>query len=250
MRQRGMKIPNHKGCYLLPDGRILAVAYINKKQIESIHPNLEDAKAWRKTASSLATTHQPKATLSIAEFTSLLLDDSRVQQIIKAHNPNQMPTKPSGLLGLMLVLLPEKAKLRDWKNQRRYWLRLAEHFGDRHLKSFNMVDFKLYRHALERSGKSVATVNRHLEPIVTLFKFAHSCGWIPFIPAVPMKTERNRKVLKFSLNDALKVMRHLPPPPETIRAMVAMGINTGMRLADLRMVKWSDIHNNRTGLSL
>lgn len=238
---RGSKIHGRVGLYIRPDGRFVAVAHHGKSHKSRICATIAEAEAWQ-AGQTIVT--KPHSNLNEAQMLEILRQRTLEESFLSGYDPKENHPVPVDLVGLMAYLLPEKAKLRDWKNQRRYWLAMLEYFGNRDLASFTTRDFKFYRESLE-GGRAVATVNRYLEAPFMLLKVAHRGGWIPIMPAIAMRNENNRRVLRFGLDDVLAVMDALPKPPMRHRALVAMAINTGQRLGDLRRIRWNDIAGQR-----
>ena len=129
---------------------------------------------------------------------------------------------------------------------------LTDYFGKRKMKSIRHIDIETFKHkrleTLTRGGtqRSIASVNRELQLLRTVFIFAERQGWIdrnPFHAGDPIinraaETRRSR-VLTYEEEEALLAQcvsnrSHLHP-------LIIAAIESGMRRGELFKLQWTDV---------
>ncbi|MCI0339064.1 MAG: site-specific integrase [Acidobacteria bacterium] len=146
------------------------------------------------------------------------------------------------------------AGLRSWQDQRRRLKLLSGYFGKRLVKAVTFADLEAYKkRRLEsetRDGgeRSIASVNRELALLRSIFGFAKQSGWIgksPFeqgkaIISTALEAKRER-VLRRDEEERLlaacdcRERRHLRP-------VIIAALDTGARRGELLRLRWSDVN--------
>lgn len=149
------------------------------------------------------------------------------------------------------------AGLRSWKDQRCRLKLLTDYFGKRRVKTITFADLETYKkHRLEsdtRSGgeRSIATVNRELALLRSVFGLAKQSGWIarsPFeqgkaIISTAVETKRERILTREEEERLLaacdcRERRH-------VRPVIIAALDTGARRGELLSLRWRDVDLNR-----
>lgn len=137
---------------------------------------------------------------------------------------------------------------------------IVAHFGKRRLRDIRTSDLEAYKNkrlteptSIGNGGikklRKVATVNRELQVLRQIFRFAKSDKLItssPFddknIISPSMEVERER-VLDFE--EEGRLLSELTGPREHLRAIVITALDTAMRRGELFKLKWGDVdlHN-------
>jgi integrase len=125
----------------------------------------------------------------------------------------------------------------------------VEHFGTRRIKDItksDIEDFKLKRlmvPTIRNGQRTIASVNRELELLRAILRFAQSEGWLKHSPHVAIskadETERMRILTQQeepNLLDACTGKRiHLRP-------LLIAALDTAMRRGELFKLRWSDVN--------
>lgn len=149
------------------------------------------------------------------------------------------------------------AGLRSWKDQRARLRLLAGYFGNRRVKTITFADLETYKkHRLEsetRKGgeRSIASVNRELALLRSVFGLANQSGWLtrsPFeqgkaIISTAVETKRERILTREEEERLLAVCecrerRH-------IRPVIIAALDTGARRGELLSLRWRDVDLSR-----
>lgn len=145
------------------------------------------------------------------------------------------------------------AGLRSWQDQQHRLKLLTSHFGKRRVKSITFADLETYKNqrlslATKSGGeRSIATVNRELALLRSVFSFAKQSGWIARSPfeqgkaliSTAIETKRER-ILTREEEDRLlsacdcRERRHLRP-------VIITALDTGARRGELLRLLWKDV---------
>ena len=129
---------------------------------------------------------------------------------------------------------------------------LRDYFGKRKMKAIKHADIETYKYnRLEtptRGGtqRSVASVNRELQLLRTVFIFAQRQGWIernPFHTGEPLinraAENRRNRVLTYEEEDAL--LAQCVGNRAHLRPLIIAAVESGMRRGELFKLQWADV---------
>lgn len=163
------------------------------------------------------------------------------------------------------------AGLKSWHNPKRFLQTLAAHFGNQRIRTITHDDLAQFkRHRLQTpkadgTPRRLASVNRELELMRAVLRFAEQQGWLlvsPFQRGAALisksdETQRNR-VLTFAEERRLlaacteprtityqrqgkTVTAHLKQGREHLRALIITALDTAMRRGELFTLCWHDV---------
>ena len=138
---------------------------------------------------------------------------------------------------------------------------LKEHFSSKRLKSITHSDVEQYK--LDRldtptrhgTPRSIATVNRELELLRAIFRFAIRQGWLvrsPFEMGDPLisKADETRRERTLTYEEEIKLLNACSGRRAHLRALVITALDTAARRGELFKLKWSDVDFNNDVLRL
>ncbi len=147
---------------------------------------------------------------------------------------------------------------RSYKAPLGYVATLVSHFGAKHIRSISHADierFKLERlktptpHGTERS---IASVNRELEVLRAMLRFAMRSGWLVKTPfetgdtLISKSDEVQREEVLSRPNEEL-LLAACTGRREHLRPLLICALDTAMRRGEMIQLKWSDVNlENRT----
>lgn len=144
------------------------------------------------------------------------------------------------------------AGLRSVKSPKTYMKRLVEHFGKARIRSITHSQVDEYRLKRLDSGLTIASVNRELALLRSIFIFAKQDGVIIRTPfetgesLISMSDEVKRdRVL--SREEEEKLLIAFSQNRSHLRSLVIAAIDTGCRRGELLSLCWSDV-NLETGV--
>jgi integrase len=132
---------------------------------------------------------------------------------------------------------------------------LVDYFGSMKLRQITLGEIERFKATRlntpvkGRGERSVATVNREVETLRSLLRFARNNGWIdssPFemasTPVISKSVEQQRARVLSREEEAriLKACADDTPRPH-LRALVIAAIDSGCRAGELLNLKWSDV---------
>ena len=123
-------------------------------------------------------------------------------------------------------------------------LRLATEWGNRNLHTIKRKECEEFLARLLDAGRSPATVNRYLFAMRVLFKQAKEWGYIKIDPAEgikPLKESVNSP--SYLTQEQVGTIYRLLSPEYV--PVVAIAVNTGMRISEIQNLKWNDVHFDR-----
>jgi integrase len=91
-------------------------------------------------------------------------------------------------------------------------------------------------------GVKNSTVNRHLAVISAILNFAHAHDWISAVPKIPYLPEPKGRLRYLTKAEAAALLAELPPH---LKAMVRMGLATGLRRHNITHMEWADVDLDR-----
>ena len=104
---------------------------------------------------------------------------------------------------------------------------------------------KRLEHLTKETDETISdrTKDKYLCYLGALLKKAFKMGLIRYIPEIPMFNNNRKRKLKINLATVLKLMKTLPGPPKSHRAIIVMSVVTGQRWGDVAKMKRSRIHD-------
>lgn len=149
------------------------------------------------------------------------------------------------LMDRYLVAFPKKA---DW-----YKSPPVEFFGDRKIRSLTYGDCKQFKdarvvvkHKWTGKPRSIATVNRELEILRAILKYAHNHGWLKFNPftAGPALIQKRLETRRSTIPTAEEEDRLIAAcvgRKAHIKLIVIATLDTGLRRGALQEITWADV---------
>lgn len=147
-------------------------------------------------------------------------------------------------------------KKRSWlSTDRNYLKRLVPFFGERYLHEIDSLLVKRYQTfrreqvTYKKKTVSAAYVNRELACLKCMFKWAIEWGYVKDNPVRSVKLEKeNNSRLRFLEKEELK--RVLDHCDKSLKPIVLLAVNTGMRKAEIQYLKWRDVDLRRGFITL
>jgi|SoiMethySBSTD1v2_1073268.scaffolds.fasta_scaffold227640_2 integrase len=191
------------------------------------------------------------------------LQKELVKQLDSAEQGNQRPDVDARKITFAKVaaayeavkLIPAQyvadkkvAGLRSLKAPKIYLKRLVEHFGAARIHSLTYSAVDAYRLQRLQTGLSIASVNRELALLRSIFNFAKQ-EWIitrtPFEMGEPLicladETKRSR-VLRRDEEERLLLAFSGDSPRAHLRPLVIASLDSGARKNELLTLRWSDV---------
>lgn len=128
---------------------------------------------------------------------------------------------------------------------------LTAYFSNRRVKSITHSDIEGYKLArldtrTARGERSIATVNRELELMRAIFRFAYQEGWIqrsPFEKGASLisKADETKRERVLSHNEEARLLAACTERRSHLRPLLIVALDTGMRRGELFKLKWSDV---------
>jgi len=190
----------------------------------------------------LAETVMQKIRVQIAE--GKYLDVKKEEKKIKFNDFAQIYADTYGM------------KKRSWNStDKLYLVRLKAFFGSKNLDEITPFFVQKYRIARREQKTrrhtiaSAAYINRELACLKCMFSRAVEWGYAKENPVKKVKFEKeNNSRVRFLEKDELKkLLDHCHP---TLKAIVLVAVNTGMRKEEIRTLKWRDVDFERGFVTL
>jgi integrase len=138
--------------------------------------------------------------------------------------------------------------LRSLRTPKAYLQRLVEHFGGARIRSITYNQVDEYRLSLLAEKLAIASANRILALLRSVFNFAKREGWIsktPFEMGEPLicAADETKRTRTLSLEEEEKLLLILSDDGSRghIRALVIASLDTGCRRSELLSLRWSDV---------
>jgi integrase len=112
-------------------------------------------------------------------------------------------------------------------------------FRDRRAMDITAKDVEDFR-ASFGEGRAVATVNHYLKFLKAAYNRAIRQGRITYNPVTPIKLIRENNARNRCLNGEEEA-RLMAALPAWLQPLITMALNTGMRLGELRALRWEDV---------
>jgi integrase len=145
------------------------------------------------------------------------------------------------------------AGLRSHKSPQRFLRTLVENFGRKRVRSISHADieaFKLLRLQTprQRDGRprSIASVNRELETLRAILRYAAREGWLlrsPFEQGAPLieKTSEVRRERVLTHEEEARLLAACTGRRAHLRALVVCALDTAMRRGEMFALRWRDV---------
>ena len=120
-------------------------------------------------------------------------------------------------------------------------IRLAATWASRNLHTIEKKDCDKFLSGLLDAGRSPATVNRYLYAMRVMFAQAKEWGYLKNDPTEsrkPYKEEVNAP--DYLTREQVSTIYRLIAPQ--YKHIVALAVNTGMRMGEIHALRWSDVH--------
>lgn len=130
---------------------------------------------------------------------------------------------------------------------------LVAHFGHKKIQSVTYKDLAQFKNlrmktpTIRGDDRAPALVNRELQILRQVLRFAHNQGWIhrnPWVMGQPLINQADEaeriRVLTFAEEAAL--LAQCKEPRQHLRSLIIVGIDTFVRLSELRRLRKSDIN--------
>jgi len=95
----------------------------------------------------------------------------------------------------------------------------------------------------EKPKASLATRNRYMSEASKILHYAHRKGWLPVVPIFNHHCEQQRSVRWITGNEAATLINELPVH---LCRMARFALATGLREANVRLLRWDQIDLNRS----
>ena len=142
-----------------------------------------------------------------------------------------------------------RKSLADIRQRLRYW---SDRLGDRPAKSVmntDIEDARLdlaqgrlpgHRHKRKKAPRAVATVNRYLATLKSVFLLAIENEKVTRNPfrKVKLQKENNARVRFLTEEEEARILKAVPKP---YQAMILFAIHTGMRFSEQTKLKWEEV---------
>lgn len=141
------------------------------------------------------------------------------------------------------------AGLRSWKSPRAFLVTLIKHFGACKIKDItkgDIDDFKLLRlrtPTIHKSQRAIASVNRELELLRAILRFAQSEGWIRQSPHVAIsKADETERMRILTRQEEIRLLSACIDKRQHLKPILIAALDTAMRRGELFKLRWSDVN--------
>jgi integrase len=142
--------------------------------------------------------------------------------------------------------------LRSLRTPKAYLKRLVEHFGAARIRSITHGQVDQYRLSILAEKLTIASANRILALLRSVFMFAKREGWIsksPFEAGAPLicVADETKRTRVLSRDEEGKLLLTLADdgPRGHIRPLVVASLDTGCRKSELLSLVWADVDLQR-----
>lgn len=115
---------------------------------------------------------------------------------------------------------------------------LLPFFGDKRLDAIGPADFDKYTAEKLRAKLGHKTINMHLSTLRRALVLAQEWGLLEMVPPIRRLKEAKPEFRFLDFDEADRLVEGAAPE---WRAMIVLGLKTGMRLGELLAVRWEDV---------
>lgn len=141
------------------------------------------------------------------------------------------------------------AGLRSWKTPRAFLNTLVEHFGACPIKDITksgIENFKLKRlktPTIRGTQRTIASVNRELELLRAVLRFAHSEGWLKRTPYVQInKADESERMRILTQQEEVGLLAACTGKRAHLKSLLIAALDTAMRRGELFKLCWSEVN--------
>jgi integrase len=156
--------------------------------------------------------------------------------------------KDKKLIAAVYVGERKVAGLRSWKTPRAFVDTLVEHFGSDFIKDITKSDVEEYK--LERLNtptirgeqRTIASVNRELETLRAMLRFAQHERWIELVPYIHInKADENERMRILLWHEEVALLAACTRRRTHLKPLLIAALDTAMRRGELFKLRWQDI---------
>lgn len=142
--------------------------------------------------------------------------------------------------------------MRSWKNSKGFLKPLVEHFGGALIRNMNHAAIDRYKRlrlstpTIRGTERSITAVNRELEELRKIMRYAIYRGWLirdPFIGKTLInKADEPERIRVYSVDEELAILAQCNHPRRLhLRSIIILGIDTFVRPSELFRLKKADV---------
>jgi integrase len=98
---------------------------------------------------------------------------------------------------------------------------------------------------MRADGASLKTVNNRMSPLRTMLRYAQTLDILKTLPVVEHFKTRRPEIRFLSVEESKRLLTAAQEYSDVYYAMVIMGLLTGMRIGELRALRWEDLSMRR-----
>jgi integrase len=188
------------------------------------------------------------------EYVGLSIEEARAaegkRKAQKFENPAILEKVPAermtfNELAAWYLDLPSVKKLASYYRIRQALKAFNKMLGERIISSIKPLDLEAYQHKREQEGRAPATIDMEISIAKTMVTKAFDNDLVDgrtvkAFRKLKRKLRRGANARRRTLS-ASEYIRLLNIAPPHLRAFLILAVNTGMRLGELRSLKWSHI---------
>ena len=142
-----------------------------------------------------------------------------------------------------------KANKKSWKSDEYNLRTLKKHFGGKYLYTITVKDIEKFKLARSGEGVAPATVNRELATLKTMFSKA--VVWDKLQENTTKKVQFLKEPAgRLRFLEQEEIFKLLENCNKTLRPIVVLALNTGMRRGEILNLKWHDVDFKRNLITL
>jgi len=197
------------------------------------------------------------------EYVGLSIEEARAaegkRKAQKFENPAILEKVPAermtfNELAAWYLDLPSVKKLASYYRIRQALKAFNKMLGERIISSIKPMDLEAYQHKREQEGRAPATIDMEISIAKTMVTKAFDNDLVDgrtvkAFRKLKRKLRRgaNARRRTLSVSEYIRLLNVAPPH---LRAFLILAVNTGMRLGELRSLKWSHIDREKRCIRL
>ena len=119
---------------------------------------------------------------------------------------------------------------------------LDAYLYDKELTSIDSSTIQKIKEAKLSEGVSTTTVNRMLQTLRAVLRFAQENGLVLSIPKIRLHKEENKRIRWLSKEKAGRLLKELQ---DDLRDMAEFTLHTGLRESNVRLLTWQQVDLNK-----